>query len=169
MKRLLFSLMIIALGLTILPFSGCGGEMIAQDGDIVQVHYTGTLDDGSQFDSSSGKDPLEFTIGAGQMIPGFEDAVRGMKKGEVKTVTIPAADAYGEKSQEMIFSYLKEDLPEGMDPKVGDQLVMSQSSGGIMPVTVIEITDTTIVIDANHQLAGEDLTFAIELIELTRN
>ncbi len=143
--------------------------MVAQDGDIVKVHYTGTLDDGSQFDSSAGRDPLEFTIGAGQMIPGFEDAVRGMKKGEVKTVTIPAAEAYGEKNDELIFTYRKEDLPEGMDPKVGDQLVMQQSGGGITQVTVIEVTESTIVIDANHELAGKDLTFAIELMELTRN
>ncbi len=143
--------------------------MVAQDGDIVKVHYTGTLDDGSQFDSSAGRDPLEFTIGAGQMIPGFEDAVRGMKKGEVKTVTIPAAEAYGEKSDELIFSYPREKLPEGMDPKVGDQLVMQQSGGGMSQVTVIEVTEAAIVIDANHELAGKDLTFAIELVELTRN
>lgn len=152
----------------VVTLTGCGKKMTAQDGDVVKVHYTGTLDDGTQFDSSAGRDPLEFTIGAGQMIPGFEDAVRGMKVGDYKKVTIPADEAYGQPSEELYLEFPIEEMPEGLDPKVGDSLYMQQSNGQVTALTIIEVTDTTVTVDANHELAGKDLTFEIELIELER-
>ncbi|MFC1946669.1 peptidylprolyl isomerase [Chloroflexota bacterium] len=137
-------------------------------GDNIKVHYTGTLDDGTVFDSSEGREPLEFTAGAGQMIKGFDAAVIGMKVGELKTVTIPAEDAYGLHDDELILTFPKDELPEGMDPKVNDRLAFTQSDGRQVPVVVTEVTDEVVIVDANHELAGKDLTFEIELVELTR-
>ncbi|MFC2010036.1 peptidylprolyl isomerase [Chloroflexota bacterium] len=139
---------------------------MAQNGDTVKVHYTGTLDDGTQFDSSVGGDPLEFTLGGQQMILGFEQAVLGMKVGESKTVTIPAADAYGAYRDDLLIEVSREQLPEGMNPAVGDQLQMTQSNGVKMIVPVTGVTETTVTVDANHSLAGKDLTFEVELVEI---
>ena len=133
----------------------------AKDGDVVKVHYTGTLADGTQFDSSVGRDPLEFTVGAGQMIPGFDRAVVGMKVGEKKTITIPAADAYGEYDPEMVKDVPRSDLPDSIDPEVGMQLRAGNSL-----VTITAVTDDSVTIDFNHQLAGKDLTFEIELVSI---
>ncbi|UCD09782.1 MAG: peptidylprolyl isomerase [Dehalococcoidales bacterium] len=167
MKKLsLISL--ILLSLLVIPLSGCGEEKVVEAGDYVKVHYTGTLDDGSVFDSSEGRDPLAFTAGAGQMIKGFDAAVIGMKVGEEKTVTIPAEDAYGPHDDELILTFTKDELPEGMDPKVDDQLALTQSNGRQVRVVVIEVTDKVVVVDANHELAGKDLTFEIELVEITK-
>ena len=154
--------------LMILGISGCGEDMTAQDGDIVQVHYTGTLDDGSTFDTSAGSDPLEFTVGAGKMIQGFDSAVKGMKVGDVKTVTIPADEAYGQPDENLYLEFQRSELPEGMDPAVGDQLPLSTSTGRQMMVPVIAVTETSITVDANHALAGKDLTFKIEMMNITR-
>ena len=156
------------LSLLVIPLSGCGEEKVVEAGDNIKVHYTGTLDDGSVFDSSEGKEPLEFTAGAGQMIKGFDAAVIGMKVGEVKTVTIPAEDAYGLHDDKLILAFPKDELPEGMDPKVNDRLALTQADGRQVPVVVIEVTDEVLTVDANHELAGKDLTFEIELVELTR-
>ena len=156
------------ISLLVIPLTGCGEEKVVETGDNIKVHYTGTLDDGSVFDSSEGREPLEFTAGAGQMIKGFDDAVIGMKVGEVKTVTILAEDAYGLHSDELILTFPKDTLPEGMDPKVNDKLALTQSDGRQVPVVVIEVTETDLIVDANHELAGKDLTFEIELVELTR-
>lgn len=156
------------LSLLIIPLSGCGEEKVVETGDNIKVHYTGTLDDGSVFDSSEGREPLAFTAGAGQMIKGFDAAVIGMKVGEVKTVTIPAEDAYGLHDDERVLTFPKDELPEGMDPKVNDRLALTQSDGRQVPVVVIEVTDEVLTVDANHELAGKDLTFEIELVELIR-
>ncbi|MEE8419813.1 MAG: peptidylprolyl isomerase, partial [Dehalococcoidales bacterium] len=125
------------------------------------VHYTGTLEDGSQFDSSVGRDPLEFTIGAGQMIAGFDRAVLGMTGGEKKTVIIPAAEAYGERSDDLVVEVSRDELPEGITPEVGMILMRGNNV-----VTVIAVSETTFTIDTNHELAGEDLIFEIELVSI---
>lgn len=160
-------LTLITLPLLLIPLAGCE-EKVVETGDYIKVHYTGTLDDGSVFDSSEGREPLEFTAGAGQMIKGFDAAVIGMKAGESKTVTIPAEDAYGPYDNELLLVFSKDELPEGLDPKIGDQLPLSGSDGRTMTVPVVDVTETTITVDANHRLAGKDLTFEIELVELTK-
>lgn len=139
----------------------------AKAGDTVQVHYTGKLDDGSVFDSSAGRDPLEFTVGAGQVIPGFEQAVEGMAVGQTKTVTIPSAEAYGERVAEAVLQVPREQLPPDLEPEVGQQLVMQSRDGRQIPIVVVEVTEDSITIDANHPLAGRDLTFEIELVSVS--
>lgn len=137
-----------------------------ENGKKVKIHYTGTLTDGTQFDSSKGRDPLEFEIGAGMVIAGFDAAVKVMEIGEVKTVTIPAAEAYGEARPEMIMDVPKEQIPPEMTVEAGMQLMMQTQDGQPIPVTVTEIKEESITIDANHQLAGKDLTFELELVEV---
>jgi peptidylprolyl isomerase len=137
----------------------------AKAGDTVRVHYTGTLDDGQVFDSSRGQEPLEFTLGEGQVIAGFDDAVTGMAVGDEKTVTIPVDEAYGEHRQELVMRLPREQLPPDLHPEVGQQLHMSNGED-IVTVTVREVADAHIVLDANHPLAGQDLTFALTLVEI---
>lgn len=146
----------------------------AKSGDKVKVHYTGRLEDGTVFDSSECADdncgcetgPLEFTIGEGQVIPGFERAVEGMSIGETKTVNIPVADAYGTRQDELVAQVPRSDLPQGMSPEVGQQLEVTQEDGSSFPVLVIEVTDDSITLDANHPLAGKDLTFDLKLVAI---
>ena len=146
----------------------------AQKGDKVRVHYTGKLDDGEVFDSSECVDdgcgcqtgPLEFTIGEGQVIPGFESAVVGMQPGESKQVNIPMDEAYGPHLEEMVGIVEKDRLPEGLDAQVGAQLEVTREDGESFPVLITAVTDTEVVLDANHPLAGRDLTFDITLIEI---
>ncbi|MAS36957.1 MAG: peptidylprolyl isomerase [Anaerolineaceae bacterium] len=138
----------------------------AKSGDNVKLHYTGTLNDGTVFDSSQGREPLEFTLGQNQVIPGFENAVVGMEPGESKTVNIPADQAYGPQRDDMILEVSPEEFPPDVNPKVGDRLQIRQSNGATFHVTVQEITDTSVKLDGNHPLAGQDLTFQIELVEI---
>lgn len=138
----------------------------AKAGDSVKVHYTGKLKDGTVFDSSQGREPLAFQVGAGQMIKGFDAAVDGMEVGDTKTAEIPAAEAYGEARQDLIFDVPKSNLPEDLKPEVGQQLAMTQPNGQQVPVTVAKVEEDKVVIDANHQLAGKDLIFDIELVEI---
>jgi len=152
--------------LVVMLLTGCGGAVQAKTGDTVKVHYTGRLQDGTVFDTSVGSEPLEFTIGQGQLIPGFKQAVIGMKVGESKTVTIPVDQAYGPRRDDMIRVVERDQLPEDLDPRVGMQLQMNQGDGGIMIVTITDVSETTITIDANHPLAGQALTFDIELLEI---
>jgi len=140
--------------------------MAVKTGNKVKVHYKGKLNDGTVFDSSEGREPLEFTVGKGEMISGFDKAVDGMAVGETKTVTIPSDEAYGPRREEMILDVPKSQLPEGMSPNVGDMLQVQQPNGRPVPVTVVEVTDTAIKLDANHPLAGKDLTFEIKLEEV---
>lgn len=137
--------------------------MAAQNGDTVRVHYTGKLDDGTTFDSSAGRDPLEFQVGAGQVIPGFDNAVSGMAPGDQRTVTIPATEAYGEHRTEMVLEVSKDQLPPGLDPGIGDQLQLQTADGQPVPVRVTEVSTDGVTLDANHPLAGQDLTFEIKL------
>ncbi len=138
----------------------------AQQGDTVKIHYTGKLEDGSIFDSSEGRDPLEFTIGSGQVIPGFEEAVLGMAGGDKKEVTIPADKAYGQRNEEMIIQAPRDQVPADINPEVGQQLQMAGPEGETVIVQVTEVTDSHITLDANPPLAGKDLTFAIELVSI---
>lgn len=138
----------------------------AKKGDRVKVHYTGKLQDGTVFDSSIDREPLEFTLGDGNMIKGFDSAVQGLQKGEKVTAEIPSAEAYGDKKEDMFVEVPKSEVPENIKPVVGQQLQVQQANGQAMPVVVAEITEEKIVLDANHPLAGKDLTFEIELVEI---
>ena len=138
----------------------------ANSGDTVRIHYTGTLSDGTVFDSSEGRGPLEFTLGVGQVIPGFDRAVEGMTPGETQTVEIPAEEAYGPLREEMMLSVSPDQFPEGMEPEIGQQLQLSQPDGQAVVVRVAEIADDAVLLDANHELAGKDLTFEIKLEEI---
>jgi FKBP-type peptidyl-prolyl cis-trans isomerase 2 len=137
-----------------------------QNGDKIKVHYHGKLRNGETFDSSNGREPLEFTVGGGQVIKGFDEGVKGMKVGDKKTVQIPVGDAYGEKQQEMMIEFPKDQFPADMNPEVGMQLMMSDGSGQQFPVTVAEVKESSVVLDANHPLAGEDLVFDLELVSI---
>lgn len=137
-----------------------------QKGDTVKVHYHGTLSDGSTFDSSEGRDPLQFVAGIGQVIKGFDDAVMGMTAGDKKTVNIPVHEAYGPKNDDMVMEHPRSDFPEDLDPQVGMELQMGDEAGNIFPVLIVEVKDDVVLLDANHPLAGEDLTFEIELVSI---
>jgi len=138
----------------------------AKAGDTVRIHYTGTLDNGTRFDSSEGREPLEFNLGGGQVIPGFDAAVDGMAVGESKTVTIPAAEAYGERHEQLVQQVPREMLPDTIKPAVGMQLQSQSPEGQVMNLVVTEVNDASITVDANHPLAGQALTFSIELVEI---
>ena len=138
----------------------------AKSGDTVRIHYTGTLDDGTEFDSSAGRDPLEFALGGGQVIPGFDTAVDGMAVGENKTVTIPAEEAYGERHEQLVQEVPKSALPDEIDPAVGMQLQSRSPEGQVMNLVITDVAEETITLDGNHPLAGQSLTFAIELVDI---
>lgn len=138
----------------------------AKNGDKVKVHYKGSLKDGKVFDSSEGKEPLEFTIGGGQVIPGFENGVLGLSAGEKKTIVIPCAQAYGEYSEEAVFFIGKENLPEGMEPKPGQELQMVNPEGQVFQVVILEVSGDKIKLDANHPLAGKELVFELEVVSI---
>ena len=133
------------------------------NGKTVKVHYTGTLEDGSIFDSSADREPIEFEIGAGTVIPGFEEAIKEMAVEETKTITIPSSEAYGEYREDMCGDFPRDQLPEEITPEVGMVLEM-QTPDGDMPVRITELGDETLMLDANHPLAGQDLTFELTLV-----
>ena len=138
----------------------------AKKGDRVNVHYHGKLTDGSTFDSSEGREPLQFIVGSAQVIKGFDDAVVNMTIGEKKTINIPVAEAYGERTDDMMIEYPITEFPADMKPEVGMELNMGDNSGNIFPVLVAEVTETTVLLDANHPLAGKELVFDIELVSI---
>ena len=139
---------------------------IAKSGDTVRIHYTGTLHDGTEFDSSSGREPLEFALGGGQVIPGFDSAVDGMSVGENKTVTIQPEEAYGERHEQLVQEVPKSALPDEIDPAVGMQLQSRSPEGQVLNLVVTDVADDSITVDGNHPLAGQALTFDIELVEI---
>ena len=139
---------------------------IVKEGNTVRVHYTGTLDDGSVFDTSKEKEPLQFTLGQGQIIPGFEEAVVGMKVGESKSVHITAENAYGLHRDELVVDVPLEQLPQDLNLEVGRKLQMRQTNGQSIVVKVTGISEKEVTLDANHALAGQDLKFEIELVEI---
>lgn len=138
----------------------------AKEGDLVKVHYTGKLKDERIFDSSQNSDPLELTLGTGQVIPGLEKAVVGMSVGDSKTVEISAEDAYGPYRDELVVEVEKEHIPEDLTVEVGQHLVLRQAEGPPFRVTVTEMTEQSVTLDANHTLAGQDLIFEVQLIEI---
>ncbi len=140
---------------------------IVKNGDEVKVHYTGALLSGEQFDSSAGREPLKFTVGSGQMIKGFDAALLGMTVGEKKTITIPSNEAYGERNDEAIIRFPKKNIPENMQLEKGMKLQLTNESGRPIPVVVADIEEDNIVFDTNHSLAGKDLVFDIELMEIS--
>ena len=137
-----------------------------KNGDTVKVHYHGRLTNGTTFDSSEGRAPLEFKVGAGMVIKGFENGVLDMQVGDKKTIHIPVDQAYGPKSDEMIMDFPKENIPADLNPEVGMELQMSNPQVQVFQVKVAAIGDEFITLDANHALAGEDLVFDLELIEI---
>ncbi len=142
------------------------GMVIAEKGKSVKIHYTGTLDDGTVFDTSKDKAPLEFVIGGGQVIVGFEEAVLGMSVGETKAVAIPPEKAYGERQEEMVITAPRDQVPPDLDVEVGQMLQMGAPSGELVQVVVVDVTEKEVTLDANPPLAGKKLNFDIELVEI---
>ena len=138
----------------------------AKPGDVVAVHYTGKLPDGSVFDSSRERQPLQFQLGERQIIPGFENAVVGMAPGDTKSVNIPADDAYGPRRDDLVIQLERSAVPSGMDPQVGQRLQLQTPSGDPVPAQVVDVSEEALTVDANHPLAGRDLEFEIELVEI---
>lgn len=138
----------------------------AKNGDVVKVHYTGKLSNGEIFDSSQGSEPLEFTLGEGQMIPGFEAAILGMKEGEKKTINIPKEEAYGDPIPQLIADFPKSELPDGFPMQEGAQIAVSLADGRQIPAVVAAVNAESVTIDANHPLAGKDLIFELELVKI---
>jgi FKBP-type peptidyl-prolyl cis-trans isomerase 2 len=137
-----------------------------KSGDTVKVHYHGKLTDGTTFDSSEGREPLEFEVGSGAVIAGFDSGVTGMKVGDKKTIQIPVDDAYGQKQEDLLMEFPRDRFPSDMVPEIGMQLNMSNGQGQNFPVVVREVRDDVVVLDANHPLSGEDLVFDLELVEI---
>lgn len=158
-------IMVLALAMAIIALSACGAPQV-KNGDTVQINYTGKLADGTVFDTSVGGTPLEFKLGANTVIPGFEKAVLGMKVGEKKTITIPMNEAYGPHQDDMVMDIPRDQLSKDLIPTVGQHLQSTSKDGQTIVVTVTKVTDTTITVDANHPLAGKDLTFDIELVKI---
>ena len=138
----------------------------AKAGDTVKVHYTGTLDDGTIFDTSVESEPLEFTVGAGEVIPGFDEAIVDMQPGQSKTTRIPAHEAYGEYHPEMVLTVGRDQFPDHISPEIDQQLQLGNSEGQTFVVTITAVTDDKVTLDGNHPLAGKDLTFELQLIEI---
>ncbi|HLS28662.1 MAG TPA: peptidylprolyl isomerase [Opitutales bacterium] len=139
---------------------------VAKKGNTVRVHFTGTLEDGTVFDTSKGQEPLEFTLGENDIIAGFQNAVIGMNPGEIKKELIPVNDAYGPRREEMLIEIERDQLPPEIEPEAGLQLQMTTTDGRQLPVKITEVNDATIKLDANHPLAGENLLFELELVEI---
>lgn len=135
-------------------------------GDTVKVHYHGKMTNGQTFDSSEGREPLEFKVGAGMVIPGFDNGVLNMQAGEKKTIEIPVGDAYGPRDEKLIIDFPKENMPQDMNPEEGMQLQLTNQDGQAFPVVVKSVGEKSIQLDANHPLAGEDLIFDIELVAI---
>lgn len=153
--------------LVVALISGCNSPLTAKTGDTVKVDYTGKLADGTVFDSSIGKAPIEFTIGSGQMIKGFDNAVLGMKVGQSKTVALPPEDAYGGHNDALVITVDKSQMGPGVNPTVGQQLTVTHPDGTISTVVVTAVTATSVTVDANNPLAGKTLTFDIKLVSIT--
>lgn len=135
-------------------------------GDTIRVHYTGKLEDGQEFDSSLKRDPLQFEVGTGSMIKGFENAVVDLKPGDKKTVTIVPEEAYGERDENLLIKMPKKSVPEGVIPEIGMRLQLANQQGQAVPVVVTEVLDDSLRLDANHPLAGKTLVFDIEVVEI---
>jgi peptidylprolyl isomerase len=138
----------------------------AKTGDTVRVHYTGTFDDGTVFDTSAEREPLQFTIGGGMVIAGFDSAVLDMQPGEKKSVNIPAEQAYGPRSEELVAEIGRDRLPADLEVEIGQQLQVGLADGEQAVVLIVDVSETTVTLDANHPMAGFDLNFELELVEI---
>ncbi len=138
----------------------------AEEGKTIKLHYTGKLDDGTVFDSSLEREPLEVKLGTNSVIPGFEKGLLGMTVGEKKTIEVPFDQAYGERTEELIVDVAKTHFPEDSEPQVGQKLAMTLTDGNVAHVTVVEVGEEAVKLDANHPLAGKNLTFEVELLEV---
>jgi peptidylprolyl isomerase len=138
--------------------------VVVKKGDMVKVQYTGMLDDGTVFDKSKDEEPLEFTVGIGQIIPGFDSAIEGMKLNEEKKITIKAEDAYGSKDETLIMKFPRTSLPGNFTPEKGTVIELKGQDGRTIPATITEVTQNDIAVDLNHPMAGEDLTFDIKVV-----
>jgi peptidylprolyl isomerase len=161
------SILILFVLLSVVFFVPACTASSAHEGNTVQVNYTGKLVDGTVFDTCVGKSPLEFKLGEGRIIPGFENAVMGMKVGEKKTVTIPASEAYGPYRPELTLEVPRAQIPSEPVPQVGQQLESQTESGSLIVVTITKVSETSVTVDANHPLAGKDLIFDIELLKIS--
>ncbi len=137
-----------------------------KNGDTIKIHYKGKLEDGTVFDSSEGREPLEFEVGSGMVIPGFDAGVKDMNIGDKKTIHIPAEEAYGPKQDHLVLEFPKDQFPPDLNPEVGMQLNMSNDKGQVIPVTITKVKEDMVELDANHMLAGKDLIFDLELMEI---
>lgn len=137
-----------------------------KDGDSVKVHYTGKFEDGTVFDSSREREPLELTVGNGNVIPGFEKGILGMKNGSTKEITIPPEEGYGPVRDDLVIEVSKKEIPDNIDPTVGQRLQMRKKDGRVINLTVAEVGESTVKLDANHPLAGKTLIFDVELVEI---
>ena len=155
--------LMLSLVIGLVLINGCGKKVVKK-GDKVKVQYTGSLEDGTVFDSSKAGEPLEFTVGSGQMIPGFDKAVEGMKLNEEKKVTIKAEDAYGKRDEALIMEFPLASLPKNFKPEKGMMIPLQDPTGRQIPGTIIDITENSIIVDLNHPLAGKDLTFDIKVV-----
>ncbi len=143
------------------------GQAQAKEGDTVKIHYTGKLENGEVFDSSKDREPLQFKMGEGQVIPGFEKGIAGMEVGDSKDITIPPEEAYGAKNEQLVFEIERSKLPDHITPELGMQLQMTQENGQPVNVVISALTDDTITIDANHPLADKTLHFDVELVDIS--
>jgi FKBP-type peptidyl-prolyl cis-trans isomerase 2 len=139
----------------------------AKEGSKVKVHYTGRLADGTEFDSSADQQPLEFKVGAGEVIPGFEQAVLGMSEGESKTTRVPAGEAYGDYDDDLVMEVERGQFPENITPEVGQRLQLRQPDGQVFGAVVTDVDGDSVTLDANHPLAGQELVFDIQLVEVS--
>jgi len=137
-----------------------------RNGDTVKVHYTGTLEDGRVFDTSREREPLEFTLGSGQIISGFEEGVLDMKVGETRKIQVPPDSAYGQRREDLVFEVPKGEFPENVEPEVGMQFQVKQENGSNFGVVVTDVEEESVTLDANHPLAGQTLNFQVELLEI---
>lgn len=142
------------------------GEGAAKAGDRVKVHYTGRLDDGTVFDTSEGNDPLSFTVGEGEVIPGFEQGVLGMRVGEAREIVIEPDLAYGERNEQLSQTIDREKINLGMEPEEGMSIEMHTPDGTVIPLIITSLTETSVTLDANHPLAGQQLRFMVQLVEI---
>lgn len=136
----------------------------AKKGDHVKVHYKGTLEDGTEFDASTNREPIEFTLGDGMLLPGFEQAVEGMDEGETRNIRIPADEGYGPYFQDLVIEFDKEQFPPDLEPRIGEHLELQQEDGSSTVVKILQISGDKVSLDANHPLAGKDLLFEIMLL-----
>jgi peptidylprolyl isomerase len=165
--KIIFAILIIMVAIIAAGCDAASGDTVVKYGDTVKLEFIGTLDNGETFDTSLGEEPLSFTLGEGEMVPAFENAILGMKVGDIKTFTIPADEAYGPYYEELVLEVPRSDIPGDIVPEIGMQLKQVHEDGTIVIATITKVTEETITLDANHALAGENLTFEVELLDIS--